>query len=250
MVVGRNRQGSRLMPTHKIAIVMIALTCVLAAAEAQAAWRGIRDVSRGTAHVLEKGEITFGVFAPIAYGVTDALMVQSSPVFDLLLYPNVDARYRLMRRGNFVLSATLHYKQAFLGEDKPGELDFGGVGTVYIGSRFAITGGLLIAQRFSTRQNDNFQGGLAAQLAAHMLINRNNLLMVTAYLRTAGAASQDAILAADRPLVSVAWIKQLKVIFNMHLVLGMSYGRFELTHSPTNVTTLPVWPTIDAWWRY
>ena len=108
-IASSNRGSSRWF-----AVLVAAAWVSLATQPASATWRNVRDVSRGTAQVLEKGELTFGIFAPIAYGVTDSLTVQSSPIFDLLLIPNVGARYRFLRTDRLVLAATLSYKQAFL----------------------------------------------------------------------------------------------------------------------------------------
>jgi hypothetical protein len=241
---------------RRLHVSLAALACAavvgLCATPSYATWRNVRGVSRGTAEVLEKGELTFGVFAPIAYGVTDSLTVQSSPIFDLLLIPNITARYRFLHTNRLVLAATANYKQAFLGTTQPGELDAGVLGTLYIDNSVALTGGLLVAQRFSLSEAVGFEGGVALYGAAHVLLNPKNLLMVTGYLRTTASGGM------QRPLLTVAWVRQLRIIFNMHLVVGLSYGTFPLRINsdppvepekivPTNV---PVWPVLDAWWRY
>ncbi len=239
---------SRRRSSRWLAALFVAAWLFVAPRPASATWRNVRDVSRGTAQVLEKGELTFGIFAPIAYGVTDSITVQSSPIFDLLLIPNVGARYRFVRTDRVVLAATLSYKQAFLSDTQPGELDAGGMGTLYINDSWALTGGLLIAQRFSVEKNLGFQGGLALYGAVHMLATPRNLVMLTAYLRGVRGAEPGTLVGIDRPLVTLAWIQQLRVIFNMHLVLSVSYGSFPLRGGP--VAELPVWPGVDAWWRY
>ena len=242
-IASSNRGSSRWF-----AVLVAAAWVSLATQPASATWRNVRDVSRGTAQVLEKGELTFGIFAPIAYGVTDSLTVQSSPIFDLLLIPNVGARYRFLRTDRLVLAATLSYKQAFLTPTQPGEFDAGGLGTLYVSDRWALTGGLLIAQRLSIEHPLGFQGGLAVYGAVHMLATPKNLVMLTAYLRGVRGAERGTLVGVDRPLVTLAWIQQLRVIFNMHLVLSVSYGSFPLRSGP--VAESPVWPGVDAWWRY
>ena len=212
-------------------------------AQGHATWRNSRDVTRGTAQVLEKGELTFGIFAPIAYGVTDALTVQSSPIFDLLLIPNVGARYRLLRRERWVVSATASYKQAFLADTQPGEFDAGVMTTAYLSEQYSMTSGLLLAQRFSASQGAGFQAGLAVYGAVHGLITPENLVMATAYLRTTTSGPV-------RPLITLAWIRQLHVLFRMHLVLSLSYGSFPLRTGGSTPSIAPVWPGVDAWWRY
>ncbi len=220
------------------------LLSAVCATPAHADWRRIQDVTRGTAQVLEKGELTFGVFAPIAYGITDSLTVQSSPIFDLLLMPNVTARYRVVRSRVLVMSVVGNYKQAWYDsntDNRPGELDIGGSGSLYLGSRWALTGGLFFAGRFGATARGQFVGGVAVQAAAHFLATQRDLLTLTVLQR----ATADGL---DRPLITAALVKQLRVIFKMHLVLGVSYGRFPLREGP--VSEVPVWPVIDAWWRY
>ena len=79
-----------------------------------AEWKHARYVAQGTAQVLDKGEINFGAFAPIAYGLTDRLTIQTHPVFDLLLLVNVAGRWRLYQDRHWVFSASFGYKQGFL----------------------------------------------------------------------------------------------------------------------------------------
>lgn len=251
MLPRASRRSADLSSSLRARGAWAALVCAavvsLAPSPASATWRNVRHVARGTAEVLEKGELTFGVFAPIAFGVTDALTVQSSPIFDLLLIPNITARYRFYRNSRFVLAATAHYKQAFLGTTQPGEFDLGVLGTLYINDSVALTGGLLVAQRFSPTKDIAFQTGAALYGAAHVLLSPKDMLMATAYMRSSPGET------SERPLVTVAWIRQLRIIFNMHLVLGVSYGTFPLrTNSDENApaTDFPVWPVVDAWWRY
>lgn len=215
----------------------------LTSREATATWRHSRDVTRGTAQVLEKGELTFGIFAPIAYGVTDALTVQSSPIFDLLLMPNLGARYRVLRSDRLVMAVTASYKQAFLADDQPGEFDTGVMATLYINDRYSATGGLLLAERFSTSNGSGLDNGLALYGGVHALLSPTNLVIATAYLRATAAGPA-------RPLVTLAWVRQLRVLFHVHLVLSISYGSFPLRTATNKITDLSVWPAVDAWWRY
>src|SRR5205807_2316284 len=90
---------------------------LLLAAPAHADWKNVRQVTLGTAQVLEQGELTFGVVGlPVAYGLSSRLTLQTHPILDLLLVHNLGGRYRLMETSNAVLSVTGDVRQSFFSQ--------------------------------------------------------------------------------------------------------------------------------------
>ncbi|HAN30578.1 MAG TPA: hypothetical protein DCQ06_03180 [Myxococcales bacterium] len=222
--------------------VVLLMTMGLGVSSAQAEWRRIQDVTRGTAQVLEKGEITFGVFAPIAYGISDKLMVQSSPIFDLLLIPNVAGRYLVFDSQRGAVSLALNYKQGFFRQQsQPGEIQVGVTSTFAFTDRFSLTGGGYFADRFGQGGGGKFSAGALLHLGLHWLPTPQDLVALSVRERWSK-------LGLERPDVALSWVTQLKFLFRAHLVLGVNYGTFPLRTTP--VSTWSVWPTIDIWWRY
>lgn len=146
------------------------LACVLVLAlapqSASARWASVQEVTLGTAQVLEQGALTFGVVSPIAYGYRNDVMLESHPVLDLLLVPNLAGRWRILDRPSFVLSMAASYRQSFFkvtgtanlpsaksieatgqkrdslhSRGSPGEFNIGPVATWYPNRRFAVTAG-------------------------------------------------------------------------------------------------------------
>lgn len=79
-----------------------------------AEWRTTRQVTIGTAQVLEQGELTFGIIGmPVAYGLSSKLTIQTHPILDLLLVPNVGARYKVWDGASTIVALTGDYRQSF-----------------------------------------------------------------------------------------------------------------------------------------
>ena len=220
---------------------VMATWCMLAS-EAHAEWRRVQDVTRGTAQVLEKGELTFGVFAPIAYGVTDDLTVQSSPIFDLLLIPNFAARYSVFDSRSTVVSLLLSYKQGFYRQQsQPGEIDIGVTATSALTDRVSITGGLYVSDRFGQTDPGGDAAGLSFHGGLHWLVSPGDLIAASVQQRWSKVG-------LERPEISLTWVTQMTLLFRAHLVLGASYGTFPLRTSPAS--TWSIWRNLDICLRY
>jgi len=165
----------RQLPSASNFALLLALCVVCGARSAHAEWKSVREVTLGTAQVLEQGSLTFGVITPLAYGINNRLTLQSHPVLNLLLVPNLTARMRLFEQGEVIVSATASARASLyqagsrsvdvaavkpLGTDgqpralhepgAPGLLDFGVVGTWYAAPQWALSATPMYALRTGT----------------------------------------------------------------------------------------------------
>lgn len=230
----------------------------LPAAVAHAEWKSVQQVTLGTAQVLEQGALTFGVFAPLAYGVSNRLTLQSHPILDLLLVPNVSGRYRLADGRTWIVSATGGFKRSYFqpgGADaattaeSPGEALAGATATRYLGSRWALTGSLLYSAHFDAPYKGDFEPlthGLSASAEVHYLITPDDLLTGSVHLR------QDFTLGRqDVPVGTLAWVHGFeRFLGGAHLVLGVTAGDAAASGAlGAWLLQLPVFPMVDLWWR-
>ena len=238
------RQSSRLIA------VLVAAWVGLGARPAGADWKTVQQVTLGTAQVLEPGALTFGVLSPIAYGVSERLTIESHPILDLLLVPNLAARYRVVERRTAVASVTAAYKQSFYGQSvgqpvSPGELDVGMIGTWYVTSRLALSAAPAFSMRMaSDPKAESPTFGPAASVQLHYLLGDRDLLMASALERV------DLTLGQRDPVTGTfAWVHGWNTV---HLVAGMSWGRFDFQPFMfvRGAHTWPVMPLLDLWWRY
>jgi hypothetical protein len=278
---------------HPIAGLVL-LAGLLVAAPSRAEWKTVRQVTLGSAQVLEQGELTFGILgAPIAYGVDNHLTLQSHPILDLLLVPNIGGRYKIWEGATSVMALTASYKQSFFSRGTsgtalptstidhrpcnlanssgfgskpdnrsncfqaasgpPGELLAGPIGTLYVARWLALTVAPLYAVRLgsdhaTSADSGSFsQGqGAAVSFEAHVLLRPEDLLVATVFQRYAFSQAK-----FDTTIGSIVWVHQFKRLWDgVHLVAGVQFGQFlfgEVLGKPT--VDLPVFPTIDLWWR-
>jgi hypothetical protein len=243
------------MPRARARLLGLCLACGLVAMVPRpaAAWDRVQQIVRGTAETLEKGQLQMGIFAPITYGVTDALTVASHPIFDLLLLPNLDARYRLVQGERWVLGLYGGFEQGFLPAETStvaGAIEFGFHATVYLMDRISITAGTGWAGRIdrvepgsATTQQDP---GVSAHLNATWLIGRRHLLLLNGYVRYSFA---DGI---DQPVLTGALVRAWE---QFQLVGGVSLGNHLIHTLPDNsgvtrAQNWPVMPYIDLWFDF
>ena len=246
------------------ACLVVATVAILAMpAPVCADWKHARYVSQGTAQVLDKGEINFGAFAPIAYGLTDRLTIQTHPVFDLLLLVNAAGRWRFYQDHEWVVSAAFGYKQGFLSNNTEhlagehvGEGHLGVVGSHIVHDTTILTAGLYLAPNFvrgETADDPNqLQHGVGAQFSAHFLASKRDLVTASAYLRRDIVAG-----TMDTPVVTVAYIRDVEMFEPLHIVIGLTSGDFSVRRVigdegvklSTDIRSWPVLPVFDVWWR-
>lgn len=224
---------------------------------ARADWEDSSTIVRGSAQVLEKGEIGVGVFAPISFGLTDSVTVQSHPVLNLLRLLNVAARWRIASGKSWLVGATAGVKYAMLDPDKTDrslELDVAGIATWLPHRRVALTASTGIApQQNNAGITSSLDVGVALVGTAHVILHERHLLMATLRLRRDGTR-QDW----DVPVLTTAWIshQRFPLIGEVDLVMGMAFGSFRV-RDPIFVQATPgagygdswYYPVFDLWWR-
>jgi hypothetical protein len=257
-------------PRHLCQI--LTLIALLLATPAWAEWKTVQQVSLGTAQVLEKGAGNFGVFAPLAYGITNRLTLETHPVYDLLLTVNLNARYRIVESQRWVLSATGDFRQSFYsGTHAPGDLALGAMATFYVNDAWALTAGLKYAAILNPQtcyhqgfpqptcvdavdgQIPGVDNGVAGTLTAHWLVTPHDLLELTGTLRVRLAP----VFGRETPTVTAVWVHDFG---RVHLMAGATAGEFFIGRmdvlgladpgqNPSFYVT-PVMPVVDAWFRF
>ncbi len=194
-----------------------------------------------------------GIFAPVTYGVTDGLTVASHPIFDLLLLPNLDARYRLYQGERWVLGLYAGYEQGFLpaaASTVAGATELGFHGTIYLRDRISITAGAGWAGRIDRVEagsvDTRHDPGVSAHVNATWLVGRRHLLLLNGYVRYSFA---DGI---DQPVLTGALVRAWE---QFQLVGGVSLGNHLVHTLPTDTSTAraqswPVMPYIDLWFDF
>lgn len=250
-----------------------ALTVVLACpANASASWGRSEEIVRGSAQVLEKGEIAVGIFAPLQYGLTDRITIASHPVLDLLQMLNFSLRYRIATEDDWIIAATGGFKWALLDSestDRPFEMDLGGIFTWLPHDRVAASvtltwspqtqranqagGSALDAASQSSQQA--FHNGVAAVITGHFILHEHHLLMSS--LRV---LRNITVQRWEVPTLTSAWISSHEnVLFlgSVDVVLGVAFGQFNVRDAAIFATTPgsddaeSVWyPVIDVWKRF
>lgn len=269
---------------------------------AHAEWRSARQVTLGTAQVLEQGELSFGVLAmPVAFGLTPRLTLQTHPLLDLLLVPNLAGRYKLPFEGsNWLISLTGDFRRSFFfgasttsvrpstadgrpcnvandsgygsqtaaacitpGDSPPGQLTAGLSATWYPHEAWALSfsplyaarlGGVAAADCTETGGCGSWHHGVGVGVQAHVVLRSTDLLAASAFLRydvdTGSQAGTGP--GMDVPAGELVWAHQFRDwLADVHLIVGMSFGRFGLRDYCGTACTSnwPVFPLVDLWWR-
>lgn len=244
-------------PLTAIACVLTAWVTLLAPRPLFADWRSINQVALGTAQTMEQSTFSIGIVAPLLAGLTNRLTIQTHPILDLLLVPNLALRYRIVDQTRFVVSATSSFKRSFgqgptteQQEKAPGELVVGGIVSVWLGQQWSLTGGAYYANHFDELINNKIKGfsqGIAASLGVHFLPRTTDLLQFSTYVRYGFAAS-----GFDDPVLAATWTHSLgRWLGGAHTVIHLTVND-RLKGAPRGLSVLenwPVVPTVDLWWR-
>jgi hypothetical protein len=215
---------------------------------AHADWRSVREVTLGTAQVLEPGSLTVGLSSPLAFGLTRDLTVQTHPLLDLLLSWNVGARYRVVERTRFVGAVTGFYLQSFYRaqsdtSDRPGQAQIGAQLSWYAADTVALTGTLAATQRLGNDQ----ETGSTSSLQAHVLWTPRDLFAATAYARWRFNEPVPVTAALD-----LLWVRAWTFWKRVHTQLGLTVGdSADVPGAPLwDASTWLVRPYMDLWWRF
>jgi hypothetical protein len=239
-----HRRGTQDTPSALLASALL----LSIASPAHADWRTVREVTLGTAQVLEPGSLTVGLSSPLVFGLTRDLTVQTHPLLDLLLSVNVGARYRFVERTRFVVSATGLYLRSIYRtkndtSDRPGQAQVGGQVTWYAADAVALTGILGSAWRFG----ENQELGGTASLQLHVLGTQRDLFAATGYARWRVDETVPATAALD-----LLWVRAWTFWKRVHTQVGLTVGdRADVLGAPLwDASTWPVRPYLDLWWRF
>jgi hypothetical protein len=240
-------------PLAGLAVVLAGLL----PSQAYAEWKSVQQVTLGTAQVLEQGALTFGVLAPLAFGVTNRLTLQSHPILDLLLVPNVTGRYRVLDGRNWILSAAGGFKRSYFqpaglatGEaaESPGEANVGATATKYLGRNLALTGSLYYSAYFDAPYQGGFEPlthGVATAAEVHWLLGPADLLIGSVYLRQDLSLGPTGCACCYCRLGS----RFLTFLGGAHLILGLTAGDTTTATTGPLVGRPAVFPMVDLWWR-
>lgn len=253
--LGREPGTSRGAAGRLRSAIALAVLCVAALGLPRSSygWERVQQLVRGTAETLEKGQLTMGVFAPVTYGVTDALTVASHPIFDLLLLPNLDLRYRLYQGDVWVFAAYGGYEQGFLPGPTStiaGATNLGALATRYFGDVLSVSVGGGWSGRLDRRSpgsDSTVQDpGVSAMLNATLLLGQRHVLLLNAQVRFSFA---DGV---DRPSVTGALVRAWD---QFQLVGGLSLGdhtvhTLPIGSDPARTLSWPAMPYIDLWFDF
>lgn len=226
---------------------------------ADAEWKSVQQVTLGTAQVLEQGALNFGVVSPIAYGASARLTLQSHPILDLLLVPNLYARYRVVDQTHYVISAVGSFKRSFgqvaattsqTGALAPGEALLGGLGTWYPSNAWALTAGLVYAGQFDEKVGSEYLAtshGVSVSAQVHWLVQPGDLLQLTMLQRYGITRAK-----FSPTEVTMGWAHGFARLFNgAHLLLSLTLNDMASTDvvELSWLRSWPVLPFVDLWWR-
>lgn len=238
---------------------------------ADARWKNDRDVVHNTAHMLDPGEFMIGVFTPIHYGVSDSFSVGLHPIFELLLTPNISARYQIVSEP-FALTLAGSYVQTFIRElDEggfPGVVEGSLLASFSLGSGVILTPSLGYFVEFSTTEPEpdtdvlvaaddvvdfatrvetegivleRREHGVTAGLGLNWIVNSGNLLIVQGSL-SMSSATGDLTNAEALAMWAFAWDRA-------RLGVGVALGNFPIRTGSEDVLSLPAYPVVDFWIR-
>ena len=244
-------------------LVVISLVSLVLVAPARGrAGERVSEVIHSNARVLEKGETIVGVITPLAFGILEKVTVFTHPALHLLLTPNFWGRVSVLD-GRLGLALEGGYQQSFLslqesgdGDDAepryPGLLQLGGVFSFSFNKHWQASLGLGYLAEFDTRGGGSTTTGWYYRAVGQWLITRRNLVQVSV------RGSKYGETPMDWPLFQAIFARQFG---RMRLGGGLSVGEFVIDTGGTQVNeqtgnilpetrTLPVYPWLDAWWRF
>ncbi|GEM_PF-1787640 len=255
--VGTRGVGSLAHLRGRRLAVLAACTVLLLSPGTASAWETPGEIVHGTARLLEKGETIIGVLSPMGYGIHEKVTVFLHPALYLFLTPNVWGRAALVT-GGFAVSAEAGYQQSFLSiqsaagevsDEYPGLIQAGLISSMVFGKRWQVTlaAGYLVELSQEGRGN---LGGVYARAGLDFLISPKNLIMAEVKEKW---MFEDGL---SIPSVTMLFAREFG---RMRVGGGLVFGEFSLatsasggdtTGTPVEQVEFPVYPWVDAWWRF
>ena len=212
-----------------------------------------------------------GVFTPIHYGVTESFSVGLHPIFELLLTPNISARYNLLS-DPVALTVVGSYVQTFIREVDEG--GFPGVVEGTLLASFALGSGVVLTPSvgyqvgfatdepepqtdvivsqdevvdFATRvESDGIvlerrSHGVTMGLGLNWIVNSGNLFLLQAS-------------ATVEPEAGGGWTPNALVMWafawdRARLGVGVALGEFLIGTGSEDGFSVPAYPVLDFWIR-
>ena len=226
---------------------------------ANATWTHSSEIVRGSAQVLEKGEISVGIFAPLQYGLTDRVTIASHPVLDLLQMLNFSIRARLVQEDTWLLSLTGGFKWQLLdaeNTERPLEIDAGVIATWLPHKRVAASlllswspklerDGDSTSTTLGAATEHTFQNGFASVSTANFIVTDKHMVMASLRLVLNTTAEK----LETPPTLTIGWVSSHSFFLgDVDVVLGASFGRFRIRDAVFFASGLGGGDTESAWY--
>jgi hypothetical protein len=238
---GHEGRRRRTWAAFTAGVLLCAATSLLSP-PASAGWARPQEVVIGTAHTLERGTFSIGVFEPLRYGALDSIMLGTRPVLHLLLTPNVTLRTRVLAEP-LCISLQVGYVQSFLEERDggfPGSAQGQLLVSVSLARRLSLTGSVGYAFGFFPTEHQ-----LPMAFAVHALFSRSSMVMLQV-----AAVRSFTLDAFHQPNVQLLYAHAWS---SFHLAAGVSVGRYEFLpwrEVGVAIRGVPITPLVDAWWQF
>jgi len=226
-----------------------AATPVLAAglllAAPAAAWDHPSEIVQGTARVLDRGEMIIGVLSPLGYGAHERVTLFTHPILDLLLTPNLWLRVDPWGTETWGTAVEAGYQQSFLSvasrtKEYPGYIQLGGAAS-FATERIQVTLAAGYEGRFAGR-DDLSRVFLYYRAGLDVLATSRDLVLV----RLLGNLRLDRVVAE----IPAVWLLYARDLGRARIGAGLVAGAFPLRGLPDHYDVWPVYPWLDAWWRF
>ncbi len=233
----RRAAGPRSLP-----VLGLALLLALWPAPAHATWNGPQDIVQSTAHTLEQGSFSIGLFSPFRYGVLDDLQISTHPILNLLLTPNVALRGRL-HEGVVAVALQAGYQQTFLerrGDGFPGMAHGELVVSVTATPWLSLSASSGYAWAFFPTEHRVPMTG-----TVHLLFDHAHLIT----LQVLGVYEAESKLW-KQPNFTLTYAYGWN---SFYLSGGLSVGRYTFLpwdEVSLEVDGVPLAPVFDLWWRF
>lgn len=250
--------------------ICVAIVLITTTSPALAVWHNTREVVLGTANTLEQGELIIGVLMPAVYGITDDLMLTIHPISWALLSPNGTLRFRLLNEELVRLSITVGGAGTVLDAGdtsvpadprRPRGHVAGGLMTTFdTGGGILLTATAGYQRDFAPADND-----FTWSAGVNWVITESSMVVLQGGFHWSFDRSE-----IDAEQVSISYVHAFDVV---RVAVGVVYGNFPvaLIERRTNTTIdsaidvsgrsasneavvllrdVPVWPTLDVFWRF
>ncbi len=254
-------------------LVILGVVGIVATASpgVDARWKSERDVVHNSAYMLDPGEFMIGVFTPIHYGVTESFSIALHPIFELLLTPNLSARYQFVS-DPVALTLAGSYVQTFIRElDEggfPGVVEGTLLASFSLGSGVVLTPSLGYFLGFATDEPDpstevlvtqdevvdfatrvetegiileRREHGVKLGMGMNWVVNSANLLLLQASV-SLNSGPGSGMTPQGLAMWAFAWDRA-------RLGLGVALGEFPIGAGTEDVLALPAYPVLDLWIR-